>query len=196
MQPKPSRGKADAAGTLQQRRRHVGRGLLQATSARAASAQTRSTPGSVSRPILHGAEPVARLPELSDADALVASAVVGARDLMRRWRNVALAAAVAAIALLLAGGCSEGPPGNLRFIQPDAYIIDHPSPDRASATGKGCAFTVSEAEQRAREVSEFNLRRLTGQARYRVEYTRISETQGQSETCVELTAHAVPSRLQ
>jgi hypothetical protein len=100
-----------------------------------------------------------------------------------------------ALAALLAA-CSAPPRGNLQYIEdPDTYRIGNPSPDRALATGIGCAFTVGEAETRAREIATFNLRRLTGEARYRVEFSRLRETPEGNQVCVEYQAQAIPPRF-
>ena len=99
---------------------------------------------------------------------------MGARELravkgcpsVNRWAGLWLGAFVGAVL----AACSAPPPrGNLQYIEPDTYRIENPSKDRALATGIGCAFTVNEAEQRAGEVATFNLRRMTGDARYRIE---------------------------
>lgn len=98
--------------------------------------------------------------------------------------------------LLLISACSSSAPrGNLQYLDPDTYRIGNPSRDRATATGIGCAFSANEARQRAEEVSQFNLRRLTGDARYSVQYTLLHETDEPNRVCFELEARAVPPRL-
>jgi hypothetical protein len=108
------------------------------------------------------------------------------------------------VACALAGGgmflalwaCSKPPPrGNLRYIQQNTFSIENPSADRAIATGIGCGFTMNDAEQSARETARFNLRRLTGDARYRVQFVRLKETVEASKVCIELQAQAIPPRL-
>jgi hypothetical protein len=100
-----------------------------------------------------------------------------------------------ALAAVLAA-CSAPPPrGNLQYVEQDTFRIENPSPDRALATGIGCAFTVGEAETRAREIATFNLRRLTGNAHYRVEYSRLRETPEDNQVCVEYQAQAIPPRF-
>ena len=95
-----------------------------------------------------------------------------------------------------AWSCSPPPPkGNLQYIEQDTFRIENPSADRAVATGIGCGFTFGEAEQAARDTSSFNLRRVTGSTRYRIEFSRLSETVQSNKVCVEVQAKAVPPRL-
>jgi hypothetical protein len=101
-----------------------------------------------------------------------------------------------ALAWAVLAACSAEPPrGNLQNIEPETYRVENPSADRALATGVGCASTENEAEQRAREVSTFNLRRVTGNARYRIEFSRVRETSEPNRVCVELQAQAIPPRF-
>jgi hypothetical protein len=109
-----------------------------------------------------------------------------------RWLG-ALAGAVLAATVLAA--CSAPPRGNLRYLEPESYRIENPSADRALVTGKACAFAVHEAEQRAQEIANFNLRRLTGDAPYRIEFSRLSETTEGNQVCVEMQAQAIPHRF-
>lgn len=103
--------------------------------------------------------------------------------------------ALVGIALPWLLACSEPPRGNLKYIQQDQFDIDNPSQDRALATGIGCGFTLKDAEARAQEVSSFNLRRMTGNARYHIEFTRLREVPDPKQACVELQARAIPPRL-
>ena len=116
-----------------------------------------------------------------------------ARRILRKTLWVGLAGICVNVS---AGSCSPPPPkGNLQYIEQDTFSIENPSSDRAIATGIGCGFTVGEAEQYARDTSSFNLRRLTGSARYRIEFSRLNETVQPNKVCVELQARAVPPRL-
>ncbi len=100
------------------------------------------------------------------------------------------------LAWAVLAACSAAPPsGNLQYIEPDTYRVENPSADRALVTGIGCAPTANEAEERAREVSTFNLRRVTGNARYQIEYSRLRETSQSDRVCVEVQAQAIPLRL-
>jgi hypothetical protein len=112
-----------------------------------------------------------------------------------RWTEYVLRplAWMAIAAALMA--CSSEPRGNLKYIEQDQFAIGNPSKDRALATGIGCGFTMHEAEAAAEEVAQFNLRRLTGEARYRVEFTRLREIPDTQKACIELQARAVPPRL-
>ncbi len=110
------------------------------------------------------------------------------------WRALAFAG-IAGIGLPLLLACSEPPRGNLKYIEQDRFDIANPSKDRALATGIGCGFTLKDAETRAQEVSSYNLRRLTGSARYAIEFTRLREVPDPHQACIELQARAIPTRL-
>jgi len=120
----------------------------------------------------------------------------------RLTRNVPLLAggtlrplALLGLALPLWVACSEPPRGNLKYIEPEQYSIDNPSRDRALATGIGCGFNPKDAEAKAQETAAFNLRRLTGEAHYRIEFTRLRDVPDPRQACVELQARAIPYRL-
>ncbi len=92
-------------------------------------------------------------------------------------------------------GCSQPQRGTLQYLDQDQIRVEEPSKDHALATGIGCGFTVKEAEKRARDTSLFNLRRVTGDARYEVEFTRVREVPDPKQTCLELEARAIPPLL-
>jgi hypothetical protein len=99
---------------------------------------------------------------------------------------------VALLGLALLAGCgAPRPTGELLGIQDDQHAIAHPSKIGASATGSGCGTTQKEALTSARRVAQFNLRTLTGEARYNVRFDLVSETQTPQGFCVELSAKAV-----
>ncbi len=91
--------------------------------------------------------------------------------------------------------CSAEPPlGDLDRIQDDQYRIGNPSRDRALATGIGCAGSQGDALGKAQDIAQFNLRTLTGAARYRVQYRTLREFQQPGQSCMEVEAKAVPLR--
>jgi hypothetical protein len=98
----------------------------------------------------------------------------------------------ALLAALLAAACSSPPPGQLDFIQPDAFAIANPSRTHASASGIGCGFTEKEALLVAQRVSAYNLRSLTGPARYQVAFEVLRTFPRDKEHCVEVAARASP----
>ena len=100
----------------------------------------------------------------------------------------------ALLLLLLLGGCTEGPLGELRDIRPERHSIADPGVVGASATGRGCGHTRSEALDTARRVAQFNLRSLTGSARYSIRYNLLSETRTEEGVCMEMNALALEPR--
>lgn len=101
--------------------------------------------------------------------------------------GIGLAAAIAA--------CAPAPEGELRRIQEDQFIIGDLSKNRAWATGIGCGGTEGDAIANARKIAQFNLRGLTGAARYRVEYRVLRRVEGESQACVEVEARAAALRM-
>jgi hypothetical protein len=89
--------------------------------------------------------------------------------------------------------CSEPPRGSLKYLDQEQVRVENPSKDHALATGIGCGATLKEAEQKARETAQFNLRRVTGDARYRVEFTRVREVPEPQQACLEMEARAIPT---
>ena len=97
-----------------------------------------------------------------------------------------------ALGVLLLAGC--GPPrpvGELRAIQDDQFRIAHPSQIGATATGAACGSTSQEALTSAQRVAQFNLRRLTGPARYNVRLDPVSERHTPEGVCIEVSATSV-----
>lgn len=85
------------------------------------------------------------------------------------------------------------PPGEeLKNIMADQHDIANPSKDRAEATGRGCGPSRQDAIKTALRVARFNLRSLTGNARYKVDSRIIKEEAGQEIYCVEMAARAKP----
>ena len=114
----------------------------------------------------------------------------------RRWRGLMRwGSLLSALGACVMAGCSEPPRGNLKYLDQDQIRVENPSKDHALATGIGCGATMKEAEQRARDMSQFNLRRVTGDARYRVEFTRVREVPDPQQLCQELEARANPPLL-
>ena len=101
---------------------------------------------------------------------------------------------VAALLLLvLTAGCGKPDiKGELSRIADDKYRIEDPSPRNALATGVGCGGTQDEALINARRIAKFNLRSLTGPARYSVSFKTLRTIPDEKETCVEVSARATP----
>ena len=114
---------------------------------------------------------------------------------LRRW-PVRLRAGAAALGVVLAVAALPGcggkplPTGELLGIQADQHRIEHPAKLGARATGLGCGADSGTAMASARRVAQFNLRRLTGEARYVVHFDRLGERRGAQEVCVEVAATA------
>ena len=99
----------------------------------------------------------------------------------------------ALILLLLATACGKPDiKGELGRISDDKFSIEDPSPRNALATGVGCGPTLQEALINARRIAKFNLRSLTGAARYSVSFESLREIPDEKETCVEVSARASP----
>ena len=131
------------------------------------------------RPALHSASPAAAVPPRAPR--------VGGLP----WRS----AAWLALGVLLLAGC--GPPrpvGELRAIKDDQFRIAHPSEIGATATGAACGGTSQEALTSAQRVAQFNLRRLTGPARYNVRLDPVSERHTPEGVCIEVSATSVEPR--
>lgn len=98
-----------------------------------------------------------------------------------------------ALAMLWLPGCGgqPRPAGELLGIEDDQHRIANPARIGASATGKGCGVTRQEALTSAQRVAHFNLRSLTGQARYNVRFDLVAETRTTQGVCIEVSALAV-----
>lgn len=72
------------------------------------------------------------------------------------------------------------------------HSVFNPSKRNAEATGVGCGPTRAGAIKTARRVSLFNLRGVTGNARYQVKFKVIDEKPGVKKYCVEMSARARP----
>jgi hypothetical protein len=96
--------------------------------------------------------------------------------------------------VLLGSGCGgqPRPADELRNIQEDRHRIADPSRLHALATGIGCGGTRQDALTSAQRVAQFNLRSLTGEARYLVEFAVLRELPEPQRYCVEVSARAVP----
>jgi len=102
--------------------------------------------------------------------------------------------ALLAVGLLALAGCGPSKPelsGELLNIQDERHRIANPGILGASATGQACAVSRREALTSAERVAQFNLRRLTGPARYNVRFDPVSETHTAQGVCVEISAVAV-----
>ena len=72
------------------------------------------------------------------------------------------------------------------------HSVINPSRQNAEATGIGCGPSRADALKSALRVALFNLREVTGNARYQVEYQVIDEKPGVEEYCLEMAAKARP----
>ncbi|MEE8394973.1 MAG: hypothetical protein V3S29_02890 [bacterium] len=97
----------------------------------------------------------------------------------------------AALAALLAGCGQPPPPAGARDT---GYRVRNPSATRASVTGRGCGGTPKEAVAAARQDAAYNLRSVTGPARYEIAYTMLDKTVAGGQICVETEATAAPTR--
>jgi len=89
--------------------------------------------------------------------------------------------------------CSSPKTGELRYIEDDRYAVRSPGPVRAVATGRGCGATERHAEVQARRLAEFNLRTVTGAARYNIDHELVGrEPQPDGTICVTVEARATP----
>ena len=100
--------------------------------------------------------------------------------------------AVVVLVAALAACAPQQPHDDLYYIRDDQHEITDPSRDHATATGVGCAGAVARARLKARRVAEYNLRSLTGAARYRLAFDRVREWERTGEVCVEMIARAIP----
>lgn len=72
------------------------------------------------------------------------------------------------------------------------HSVINPSKRNAEATGIGCGPSRADAIKTARRVAMFNLRGVTGSARYKVEFKVVDEKPGVREYCLEMSAKARP----
>jgi hypothetical protein len=104
---------------------------------------------------------------------------------------MAMGLCLAALAL----GCSaEVEDRDLRHIQDDQFAIGNLSKEKAWATGIGCGGSDGDAVANAQKVAEYNLRNLTGSARYRVQYRILRRIPEKNQACVEVEAQAISLR--
>jgi hypothetical protein len=134
-------------------------------------------------------------PRPAQRPALPASALAVLSRALRVAGLPLRSAAWLALGVLLLAGC--GPPrpeGELRAIQDDQFRISNPSQIGATATGAACGSTSQEALTSAQRVAQFNLRRLTGPARYNVHLEPVSERHTPEGICIEVSATSVEPR--
>lgn len=101
------------------------------------------------------------------------------------------------LAAAISAGCAAEPPARTReerfpYIQDGNFRVENPSRTRASATGIGCGGSEEEAIQDARSTAHYNLRGVTGNQTYRVEYLLLRKMPREGLHCVEVEARAVP----
>lgn len=100
------------------------------------------------------------------------------------------------LALLLGvfSGCTQDDEvrGELRNILDEHHEIRNPSKNHASASGYGCGFNRKEAINTARRIADYNLRSLTGVAKYNTAYRVLKQHPDLNNYCVEVLATASP----
>lgn len=79
--------------------------------------------------------------------------------------------------------------GNIRDKR---HSVENPSKQRAEASGIGCGSSRGDAIKSASRVALFNLRKVTGNARYQVDLKVLNEKPGVKEYCLEMLAKARP----
>lgn len=127
--------------------------------------------------------------------------IKGLRSLMGskgRPGSGAFPAAWLGMALLMGALAACGQPEPLRnelfFIRPDQHQIENPSATAASATGSACAFDKKGAISSAQRTAEYNLRSLTGQSIYALEFHLQDIYERNGQVCVDVLAQATPTR--
>ena len=105
--------------------------------------------------------------------------------------SLGLVAPVLGLLALALGACAK--PGDpLLDTRPERYRVIDPGGVNAAATGEGCGFTDKDALEAARKVAHYNLRSMTGNADYKVEFRMLRQTVAERDRiCVEVEARAV-----
>ena len=98
---------------------------------------------------------------------------------------------------LLAAGCGSSPgtptlEERFPYIQDDKFDIENPSQTEASATGIACGDSEKDALKKARKTAHYNLRGITGNAKYAVLFSLPREVPEEGRFCVEVKAQAIP----
>jgi hypothetical protein len=114
--------------------------------------------------------------------------------MMSGMSRMAMHGWVAGLAVVLLACSAPEPMGDLLHIQDDQFRIGNPSREHAWATGIACGGTENDAVVNAQDVAQFNLRNLTGAARYRVQYRVLRRIPTQGRACVEVEALAISVR--
>lgn len=95
--------------------------------------------------------------------------------------------------LVLLAACAAERGGEVYGTRDDQHRIANPSRQHARATGTGCADSERLARISAARVARYNLRSLTGAARYVVSVERRDTyTREDGQVCVEVEALASP----
>jgi uncharacterized lipoprotein YajG len=113
------------------------------------------------------------------------------RPTCRRTRRGRIGAWIALLPLaMLLAGCSRSNDEMART-RPSRYSVRNASTDAAIATGTGCDTTEQAALANARRVAHYNLRSVTGDASYNVEFRIVRQVPSADRVCVEVEAQAV-----
>ena len=150
---------------------------------------------------LSGGPPVLQMGRKSVSSGLLpgfGNMAAGTRHSFRQTQpqRVLLLVTLLILAVFLPACSSDKPPelpfGHLPFIEDDRHNIENPSKDRALATGTGCGYSPGKALSVARKIAEFNLRGLTGEARYGIRFRTVKFMPEPGRICVEVSAQAIP----
>lgn len=140
-----------------------------------------------------GGAPSGRLPGFAFLETWNGRWFLGAR-----LQPLLLLAAMLALLVFLPACAKDPPPGvefpftEFPFTQDDRHSIENPSKDRALATGIGCGISLEHALSVAQRIAQFNLRGLTGEARYRIKFRTLKTMPEPARICVEVSAQAYP----
>ncbi len=140
-----------------------------------------------------GSAPSGRLPGFSFLETWNGRWFLGTRR-----QPLLLLTTMLALLAFLPACAKEQPPGvefpftEFPFTQDDRHSIENPSKDRALATGIGCGISLEHAQSVARRIAQFNLRGLTGEARYRIKFRTLKTMPEPARICVEVSARAYP----
>lgn len=94
---------------------------------------------------------------------------------------------LAACFLVVACTSEQGPFDNLL---PGNYQVQNPSRTAASATGTACGFVKKQALIDAEQTASYNLRSVTGPAKYKIRYRLVRVFKDDGRVCAEVEATA------
>ena len=117
---------------------------------------------------------------------------------VRLGKTLKMRALLLVLSVGLIVGCAEISPNELIFIRDDQREVSAPGIIGAKANGRGCASTKGDALEQAKRSAWYNLRSVTGHARYTITYTITnfvpSVPPAQDYFCYEVVAESVGVR--